>query len=297
MQSPPAMDYINSLVMGAQHRDGGLALPSLLLVPSLGELVSQFKQDVHYVLAADDGRRPSREDDEALGGRRDAKADPQQLLVAGDAVKVSGLDFLGAQEDSGEWPSPRRGARALSAALCPPGVQFIKVEAYEDHSLNLDGFASESPLLHENSKDVALSTINQDPSMLLEDLTKHSTAFEEAADMTDLFVTPLGEQNASNSLVAQPDGKENKKLKSRRPASPPAKEDKCCSAPDEPEPSRDKPEPQAVLEGKLKITASNQLAHSLNLDVLPVDSVILGNFLLVPDAMSPVKFQVSHGVT
>ncbi|XP_070387243.1 uncharacterized protein [Dermacentor albipictus] len=293
MQSPPAMDYINSLVMGAQHRDGGLALPSLLLVPSLGELVSQFKQDVHYVLAADDGRRPSREDDEALGGRRDAKADPQQLLVAGDAVKVSGLDFLGAQEDSGEWPSPRRGARALSTALCPPGVQFIKVEAYEDHSLNLDGFASESPLLHENSKDVALSTINQDPSMLLEDLTKHSTAFEEAADMTDLFVTPLGEQNAPNSLVAQPDGKENKKLKSRRPASPPAKEDKCCSAPDEPEPSRDKPEPQAMLEGKLKITASNQLAHSLNLDVLPVDSVILGNFLLVPDAMSPVKFQLS----
>ncbi|KAH9362935.1 hypothetical protein HPB48_014283 [Haemaphysalis longicornis] len=290
------MDYINSLVMGAQHRDG-LALPSLLLVPSLGELVSQFKQDVHYVLAADDGRR--REDDDVLEVRRDAKAD-QQLLVAGDAVKVSGLDFLGAQEDSGEWPSPRRGARALSAALCPSGVQFIKVEAYEDHSLHLDGFARESPLLHENSKDVALSTINQDPSMLLEDLTKHSTAFEEAADMTDLFVTPLGEQNAPGTpLVAQPDGKENKKLKSRRAASPPpAKEDKCCSAPDEPEPGRDKSEPPApppptLLEGKLKITAGNPLA-TVNLDVLPVDSVILGNFLLVPDAMSPVKFQILH---
>lgn len=296
MQSPPAMDYINSLVMGAQHREG-LALPSLLLVPSLGELVSQFKQDVHYVLAADDGRR--REDDDVLEVRRDAKAD-QQLLVAGDAVKVSGLDFLGAQEDSGEWPSPRRGARALSAALCPSGVQFIKVEAYEDHSLHLDGFAGESPLLHENSKDVALSTINQDPSMLLEDLTKHSTAFEEAADMTDLFVTPLGEQNAPGTpLVAQPDGKENKKLKSRRAASPPAKEDKCCSAPDEPEPGRDKseppppPPPPTLLEGKLKITAGNPLA-TVNLDVLPVDSVILGNFLLVPDAMSPVKFQILH---
>ncbi|CAN8023905.1 unnamed protein product [Ixodes persulcatus] len=336
MQNPQAMDYINSLVMGAQavHRDG-VSLPSLLLVPNLGELVSQFKHDVHYVLAADDDRvkrggaakhHDGLDDELALElSKRDIKS-PDQVFIAGDPIKVSGLDFLSSQDENGELRIYARGV-ALSVVLYP-GVQFIKVEAYEDHSLNLDGFTNESPLLHENSKDVALSTINQDPSMLLEDLTKHSTAFEEAADMTDLFVSPLAEQNPSNSvggaMVAHTgpsqgepysDGKENKKLKVRRlpvagevPSEVHNKEDKCCSAPEDTasEPDGAKGEPlkqtqpldsaqEAVVEGKLKITTANQMASTtVNLDVLPVDSVILGNFLLVPDAMSPVKFQILH---
>lgn len=317
MQNPPAaMEYINSLVMGAQsvHREG-VALPSLLLVPNLGELVSQFKHDVHYVLAADDeaakAKRASKTHQDGLDdelalelAKRDVKS-PDQVFVAGDAIKVSGLDFLTSQEEN--------------------GVQFIKVETYEDHSLNLDGFTNESPLLHENSKDVALSTINQDPSMLLEDLTKHSTAFEEAADMTDLFVSPLAEQNPSNPVSGAlgphtspaqaehySDGKENRKLHNQctsETGEPAAKED---SVPAEPTPgpglsqdsAKDRPVKQAqaldtaqevAVEGKLKIATANQMASTtVNLDVLPVDSVILGNFLLVPDAMSPVKFQILH---
>lgn len=333
MQNPPAaMEYINSLVMGAQsvHREG-VALPSLLLVPNLGELVSQFKHDVHYVLAADDeaakAKRASKTHQDGLDdelalelAKRDVKS-PDQVFVAGDAIKVSGLDFLTSQEENGKWPAMTRDVPFSTAIYT--GVQFIKVETYEDHSLNLDGFTNESPLLHENSKDVALSTINQDPSMLLEDLTKHSTAFEEAADMTDLFVSPLAEQNPSNPVSGAlgphtspaqaehySDGKENRKLHNQctsETGEPAAKED---SVPAEPTPgpglsqdsAKDRPVKQAqaldtaqevAVEGKLKIATANQMASTtVNLDVLPVDSVILGNFLLVPDAMSPVKFQV-----
>ncbi|XP_064483776.1 zinc finger protein Gfi-1b-like isoform X2 [Ornithodoros turicata] len=285
MQADKAtMDYINTLMIGA-HRES-VALPSLILVPNLGELVHQLKHDVHYVVAPDEdakAKTDNAEDDLALElSKRDAKS-PDPIFVPGDAIKVSGLDFLG----TGDCPAIKHDV-ALGAADYA-GVQFIKVETYEDQSLNLDGFTGESPLLHENSKDVALSNINQDPSMLLDDLTKHSTAFEETADMAELFASPLAEQNtvqssSSPTVDAYLQDKENKTEQT--------KEGKSVQEEDR-EDSKQAESP-AICTATPGKSPGVDLSSPVGLNVLPVDSVILGNFLLVPDAMSPVKFQVLH---